>query len=194
MPRNRIARLCRCYCLESCPTCDTMDCSLPGSSVHGISQARILEWIAISFSRGSSQPRNRTHLSCIVRQVLYHWATREALLSNYSYFLRVLFLVGGSDGKVSAYNAGDPGSMPGSGRPPGEGNGNPLQYPYLENSMDGGAWWATVHGVTKSRTRLSDFTLRVQFSGLNAVTYLCHQHHHPSPELFNLPKLKPHAC
>ena len=47
---------------------------------------------------------------------------------------------------------------PGLGRSPGEGNGNPLQYSCLENSMDGGAWWATVHGVTKSRTRLSDFT------------------------------------
>ena len=47
---------------------------------------------------------------------------------------------------------------PGSGRSPGEGNGNPLQYSCLENPMDGGAWWATVHGVTKSRTRLSDFT------------------------------------
>ena len=49
-------------------------------------------------------------------------------------------------------NAGNLGSMPGSGRPPGEGNGNPLQYSCLENSMDGGAWWATVHGITKSRT------------------------------------------
>ena len=48
--------------------------------------------------------------------------------------------------------------IPGSGRSPGEGNGNPLHYSCLENSMDGGAWWATVHGVTKSRTRLSDFT------------------------------------
>ena len=66
---------------------------------------------------------------------------------------------GGSDGKASTRNAGDPGSIPGSGRSPGEGNGNPLQYSCLENSMDGGAWWATVHGVTKSRTRLSDFTL-----------------------------------
>ena len=46
----------------------------------------------------------------------------------------------------------------GSGRSPGEGNGNPLQYSCLENSMDGGAWWATVHGVTKSQTRLSDLT------------------------------------
>ena len=47
---------------------------------------------------------------------------------------------GGSDGKASAYNAGDPGSIPGSGRSPGEGNGNPLQYSCLENPMDGGAW------------------------------------------------------
>ena len=63
---------------------------------------------------------------------------------------------GGSDSEVSAYSAGDPGSVPGSGRSPGEGNGNPLQYSILENSMDRGAWWTTVHGVTKSRTRLSD--------------------------------------
>ena len=50
---------------------------------------------------------------------------------------------GGSDGKASAYNAGDPGSTPGSGRSLGEGNGNPLHYSCLENPMDGGAWWAT---------------------------------------------------
>ena len=65
---------------------------------------------------------------------------------------------GGSDGKVSARNVGDLGSIPWLGRCPGEANGNPLQYSCLENSTDGGAWWATVHGVTKSRTRLSDFT------------------------------------
>ena len=64
----------------------------------------------------------------------------------------------GSDGKASAYNAEDPGSIPGSGRSSGEGNGNPLQYSCLENPMDGGAWYATVHGVAKSRTQLSDFT------------------------------------
>ena len=69
---------------------------------------------------------------------------------------------GGSDGKGSAYNAGDPGLIPGSGRSPGEGNGNPLQYSRLENPMDGGAWLATVHGVAKSRTRLSDFTFTFQ--------------------------------
>ena len=59
---------------------------------------------------------------------------------------------GGSDGKESACNAGDPGSIPGEGRFPGEGNGNLLQYSCLENSMDRGAWWAKVHGVTKSQT------------------------------------------
>ena len=59
---------------------------------------------------------------------------------------------GGSDSKASACNAGDPGSTPGLGRSPGEGNGTPLQYSCLENPMDGGAWWATVHGVAKSQT------------------------------------------
>ena len=68
-------------------------------------------------------------------------------------------LPGGSDSKVSAYNAGDLGSTPGSGRSPREGNGNPLQYSCLENPMDGGAWLATVHGAAKSRTRLNDFTI-----------------------------------
>ena len=65
---------------------------------------------------------------------------------------------GGSDGKASAYNVRDPGSIPGSGRSPGEGNGNPLQYSCLENPMDGGAWLAIVHGVAKSWTQLSNFT------------------------------------
>ena len=59
---------------------------------------------------------------------------------------------GGSDGKESACNAGDWGSIPGLGRSPGEGNGFPFQYSFLENSMDRGAWWATVHEVPKSLT------------------------------------------
>ena len=57
---------------------------------------------------------------------------------------------GHSDGKESTCNAGDPGSIPGPGRSPREGNGDPLQYSCLENPMGRGAWWATVHGVTKS--------------------------------------------
>jgi len=61
-----------------------------------------------------------------------------------------------SDGKESACKAGDPGSISGWGRSPGEGNGNPLQYSCLENSMDREVWQATVHGVTRNRTKLSD--------------------------------------
>ena len=65
---------------QSCPTlCDPVDCSSSGLSVHGILQARILEWVAIPFPRGSSWPRDQTHVSCIGRWSLYHWATREAL-------------------------------------------------------------------------------------------------------------------
>ena len=63
---------------------------------------------------------------------------------------------GGSDNEESACNAGDAGLIPRSGRPPGEGNAYPLQYSRLEKSTDRGAWWATVHWVTKSRTQLSD--------------------------------------
>ena len=59
---------------------------------------------------------------------------------------------GSSDGEESASNAGDPGSIPGSGRSPGEGNGNPLWYSCLENPMGRGAWQATIHGVAKSWT------------------------------------------
>ena len=78
---------------------------------------------------------------------------------------------GGSEVKASASNAGDPGSTPGLGRSPGEGNGYLLQYSCRENPMDAEAWWATVHGVAKSRTRLSGFTY--------LLTY-CHNLSNPS--------------
>ena len=65
--------------------------------------------------------------------------------------------------KRLAYNVGDLGSIPGLGRSPRDRNGSPLQYSGLENPMNGGAWWATVHGVTKSQTRLSNFTLLFTF-------------------------------
>ena len=71
-----------CVHAQSCLTlCDLMDCSPPGSSVHGVFQARMLEWVAISFFRGSSQPRDQTCISCVScigKQILYHWATWEA--------------------------------------------------------------------------------------------------------------------
>ena len=81
----------------SCPTlCDSMNCSLPGSSVHGILQARTLEWVAISYSRGSSQPMDQTHVSCIScigRQILYHCATWEAPQGSHSYCLLSVILL-----------------------------------------------------------------------------------------------------
>ena len=67
---------------QSCPTlCDPMDCSLPGSSVHGIFQAIVLEWVAISFSSGSSRPRDGTQVSRIVDRRFTIWATRKVLLA-----------------------------------------------------------------------------------------------------------------
>ena len=96
--------LCFCLVAKSCLFPDT--CSLPDSSVRGIFQARILEWAAISFSRGSSQPRDQTHVSCTGRQILHHWATGEAhmyltiifkeVMNTYLihiYFLNALFCI-----------------------------------------------------------------------------------------------------
>ena len=72
-----------CEVAQSCPTlCDPMDCSPPGSCVHGILQARILEWVAISFSRRSSWPRDWTQVSCITGRCFNLWATRESLLKR----------------------------------------------------------------------------------------------------------------
>ena len=108
-------------CFSHVWLCNPRDCSLPGFSVHGILQARIVEWVAIHTwedARGSSQPGDRTHISyvsCIGMQVL-------------------------SDHKESACSTGDPGSIPGSGRSPGEGNGSLLQYSCLENPRDRGVW------------------------------------------------------
>ena len=73
---------------------------------------------------------------------------------------------GGAEVKASACDVGDLGWIPGWGRSPGEGNGNPLQYSCLGNPMDGGAWWATVHGL-QSWTRLSNFTFTFVFHNLS---------------------------
>ena len=106
---------------ESCLTpCDPTDCSSAGSSLHRILQARILEWVVISFSRGSSGPRNRTRISCIVRQVLYHlshWRSPHELIDmlkkrKYRISLAVQWL------KLCTPNAGDTGLIPDQGRPP----------------------------------------------------------------------------
>ena len=110
-------------------------------------------------------------LSCLLPLLLSTW-----LLSTFEIFdlglkfcvsiggfLRDCILVfkvfpGGAEVKGSACSVGDLGLIPGSGRSPGDGNGNPLQYSCLENPMDGGAWWATVHGVSNIQTQLSDLT------------------------------------
>ena len=117
--------------------------SPPVSSLHGFCQARILEWVAISFSRGSSRPRDWTHIPCIARRfsLLSHQGNRTQLILGCYLNPSLVQPV-----KVSTRNAGDLGSIPGSGRSPGEGNGTPLQYSCLENPMDGGAWWVTAMG------------------------------------------------
>ena len=78
--------VCVCVCCsQSCPTlCDPLDCSLWDSSVHGFLKARILEGVAISFSRGSSRCRDRARISCIGRHILHHWATWEAQSNHIS--------------------------------------------------------------------------------------------------------------
>ena len=76
---------------QSCPTlCNPMDCSLPVSSIHGIFQARVLEWVAISFSRGSSQPRDWAQVSCIAGRRFIIWATREAQIMSMLLLLLLL--------------------------------------------------------------------------------------------------------
>ena len=113
-------------------------------TVHGTLQARILEWAAFPFSRGSSQPRDCTQASHIAGGFLTSWATGEA------------------HNGLEAGIVFTPSPLP----PSGEGNGTPLQYSCLKNPMDGGAWWAAVHRVAKSRTRLSDFTFTFHFHAL----------------------------
>ena len=90
-----------------------------------------------------------------------HWVSLNLSVLDFKFlnvtvvigFAMLLGFHGGSDGKESACNAGDPGSIPGSGKSPGEGNGNPLQYSWLENPRDRGAWGrAAVHGVSKNWT------------------------------------------
>ena len=86
--------------------CDPMDYNLPGSSVHGICQARILEWVAISFLRGSSQPRDQTCVSCTGRPILYHRTTRGALILRELQFKTLKALQGQDWGYVGGCKMG----------------------------------------------------------------------------------------
>ena len=95
-----------------------------------------------------------------LKRLLQHHSWKASILRHSVFFIVQLShpnrLPFGSDSKESACNVGNPGSIPGSGRYPTEGNGYPLQYSFLENSMDRGAWQTTVHGVAKSQTRLNN--------------------------------------
>ena len=122
---------------------------------HHISKESILQCSAF-FIVQLSQPYMTTGKTIALTRLTFVGKAMSLLFNMQSRL--VMGFPGGSEVKASASNAGDLGSIPGSGRSSGEGNGNPLQYSCLENPMDGGAWWATVHGVTKSRTRLSDLT------------------------------------
>ena len=136
-----------CSVTRSWPTlCDPMDCRLPGSSVHGIFQARVLEWVAIAFSEtimSWCQPGDTFNVLVCGGRGKSHW----------------LFFIKGIPCWLSSKNlpakASDMGSIPGSGRSPWKGNGNPLQYSCMGNSMNR-ALQATVHGITNSQTQLSN--------------------------------------
>ena len=91
-----------------------------------------------------------------LNQAIKNTSCPNMIYSKNVYIKAVWGFPWGLDDKESACNAGDPCSIPGLGRSPGEGNGNPLQFSSLENSIDRGAWWATVHGIEKSQTQLSD--------------------------------------
>ena len=88
-----VLALCVCLCVlvaQSCLTlCNPMSCTLPGSSVHGIFQARILEWVVMPFSRGSSPPRGQTWVSCIAGRLFTVWATREACVLALVLYLNI---------------------------------------------------------------------------------------------------------
>ena len=144
------------YVLGCFQLCDPIDGRPWGSSVHGIFQARILEWVAISFARRYSQSRNQTQVSCIARKFFYQLSYKESprhigkqipnhCLTMTSFWLSDLEIYISVWLSLENYI--------------GERNGNPLQYSCLENSMDTAAWQATVRvtlHVTKSWARLID--------------------------------------
>ena len=132
--------------------CDPMDCSPPGSSVHGDFPGRITGMGCHALLQGifliqGSNPRllHFLHCKCILYP-LNHLRSPRLRISKHKRNCLDLASPRWYKVKASACNVGDLGSIPGSGRSPGEGNGNPLQFSHLENPLDGGAWWATVHG------------------------------------------------
>ena len=128
---------------QSCPTLsDPMNCSPPGSSVHGIFQARVLEWGAIAHHNSKVSILWHSAFFMVQLSHLYMTTGKTIALTICIFVGVVMSLLFNMLSRLIIR----------------EGNGNPLQYSCLENTMDGGAWWTAVHGFAKSRTRLSDFT------------------------------------
>ena len=144
-----------------------MTAACQGSSVHRILQARILESVAISFFRGSSQPRSWTGVSCVAGGFFTSfnsWVGKIPWRRNR--LLTPVSSAGGSAGKESTCNAGDLGSIPGLGRSCGEGKSYSLQYSSLENSID-----CIFHGAAKIQIRQSfTFTFLYQLSYTEVLT------------------------
>ena len=157
-------------CVQNCFSrvrlCNPMDCSLPGSSVHGILQEENY-WSGLPFPSPGDLPNPGIKPVSTVAPELQvdslQWATREAPILYIIVFnsLSRTFrgFPNGSDGKESACNGGDLGLIRGSGTSPGEGNGYPLQYSCLENSIDRGAWPSSVHGTAKESDMTEWLTL-----------------------------------
>ena len=157
--------------LQSCPTLsDPMDCSLPGSSIHGIFQARVLEWGAIAFSNVNIKcyQKKRTLLDililCFSILILIYIDAGSDIFWRRQWHPTPVLLSGKSHGRRSLVGCSPWGREESdtterlhflfSRSCVGEGNGNPLQCSCLENPRDGGASWAAVYGVTESRTQL----------------------------------------
>ena len=141
---------------------------MPSLHIHPVSKAGPLlcalkPWFLSPFAPAASPTLLCGICFFCYSQILFSVTFFESHIFQYQdpdFLSLILFLdvPGGSDGKASVYNAGDLDSSPGLGRSPGEGNGSPLQCCCLEDPMDRGGWYATVCGVAKSRTRLSNFT------------------------------------
>ena len=171
----------QCSCLEN-----PRDGEASWAVIYGVAQSQTrLEWLSsnslivlfLVFWKISIQFSKDYHTSFNFTSSLWRFAFSTPLPAYAGIILMIVTLTGmrwylivaliciflminnvGSEVKASAHNAGDLSSIPGLGSSPGEGNGNPLQHSCLGTPKDGGAWWATVHGVAKSRARLSDFT------------------------------------
>ena len=168
-------------CTQLCPNlCDPMDCSPGGSLIHGILQTRILQWVALSYTRGSYQPRDWTDVSCItsrffflllshrgsprqINRIKFKACVSEVLgsqKSSFEFFGNIAWKPGGTFLPIQCFF--------------GEGNGNPLQSSCLENPMDRGAWGTTIHGTRLGQFKDSDMTEPLNYHHHHYQRFLGH--------------------